>query len=321
MTSGSAPTPRVIAGTGRSGTTWVLDSIAEANDLRTVFEPLHPAGLADAKRFASRYVPPDTEWPELERFMGRVLSGRFLGLWPDLRVRQDRLFDLSEPRALVGQYRRFGQHGLRYLRERRRAPLVKFIRANLMLGWLVRRFGARVLLVVRHPGGVVASTMKLGGPDWHHSSRLELYRAEPALAPWLERVQSVLGADPSPVAAHTALWCIENALPLELAAEWGIAAVHYERLLRGDDEEWARALEVLALAHRPSEEVLSRPSQQASHEMRRTSFDAAQVGRWMQQLGAAEREEMGRVLAAFGVRAYAVDDPFPVSSRDGVSSS
>jgi len=33
---------KLIAGSGRSGTTWVLDALADANDLRPVFEPLHP---------------------------------------------------------------------------------------------------------------------------------------------------------------------------------------------------------------------------------------------------------------------------------------
>jgi hypothetical protein len=55
--------------------------------------------------------------------------------------------------------------------------------------------------------------------------------------------------------------------------------------------------------------------------MRRTSFDAAQAGRWMQQLGAPERAEMARVLTAFGVADYAVDDPFPVSPRAGAATS
>jgi hypothetical protein len=303
----------VIAGTGRSGTTWVLDTLARANGLRTVFEPLHPAAVRGAARFAHRWAAPDAEWPELERFMARALSGRFVGLWPDLRVRGDRMLDPREPLAWIGQYRRLLRHGAIYLRERRRPPLVKFIRANLMLGWLVRRFGARVLLVVRHPGGVVASTMKLGGPDWHHAFRLQAYREEPALAPWLDRLASVLGPDPSPVTAHTALWCVENAIPLELAAEWGVVPVHYEFLLRGDEDEWRRALAALELERRPEDEALSRPSQQVSREMRGATFDAAQAGRWMQHLGPAEREEMARVLCAFGVDAYSLADPFPAA--------
>ena len=305
--------PRVIAGTGRSGTTWVLDTIAEANGLRAVFEPLHPMGLREAGALAHRWVEPDAEWPELERFMRRAFSGRFLGLWPDLRVRWRSLYAVSRPRELVGEHRKLAKHGLIYLRERRRPPLVKFIRANLMLGWLVRRMGARVLLVVRHPGGVVASTLRLGGPNWHHAPRLDRYRSEPALAPWFARVEGLLGADPSPVVAHTVLWCIENAIPLELADRWGVVPVYYEELLRGDEEAWQRALGALALTQRPSPEALARPSQQVSPDMRRARFDGAQAGRWIQQLGASQLAEMEAVLNAFGVRDYRVDDPFPVS--------
>lgn len=307
----------MIAGTGRSGTTWVQDAIAGANGLRTVFEPLHPIGLREAGAFAFRWVEPDAEWPELEAFMRRVFSGRFLGLWPDLRVRRRSLYDLSKPREIPGEHVRLVKHGVAYLRERHRPPLVKFIRANLMLGWLVRRLGARVLLVVRHPGGVIASTLRLGGANWHHAPRLERYRSEPALAPWFARVEALLDGSPSPVVAHAALWCIENAIPLEFADRWGVVPVYYEELLRGDDEAWHRALSALALDRRPPDEMLAQPSQQVSPDMRRARFDAAQAGRWMQQLDARQLAELEAVLRAFGVRDYRVDDPFPVARSGG----
>src|SRR5690606_40579166 len=124
MDGGARPVARrVIAGTGRSGTTLLLDTLAEANGLRAVFEPLHPAGLREAAPFANRWVAPDAEWPELERFMARALSGRYLGPWPDLRTRPDRLFAPSQPHARVGQYRRLLGRRARYLPERRRPGL------------------------------------------------------------------------------------------------------------------------------------------------------------------------------------------------------
>jgi hypothetical protein len=49
---------RIIAGSGRSGTTWVLDALAEANALRPVFEPLHPLAIPQARPFAYRYYRP-----------------------------------------------------------------------------------------------------------------------------------------------------------------------------------------------------------------------------------------------------------------------
>ena len=64
--------PLVIAGSGRSGTTWVLDVIAKANNLRPVFEPLCQRGVVEARAFGRRYVRENAYEPELERFMAKV---------------------------------------------------------------------------------------------------------------------------------------------------------------------------------------------------------------------------------------------------------
>ena len=53
--------PIIIAGSGRGGTTWILDSIAEANNLRTIFEPLNTVFVPAAKPFAYRYVRDDSQ--------------------------------------------------------------------------------------------------------------------------------------------------------------------------------------------------------------------------------------------------------------------
>jgi len=83
--------PIIIAGSGRSGTTWVLDAIARANNLRTIFEPLNPVGHPSAKHLANRYVRDDTDFPELKRFMDKVFSGNLKSLWANYRIRPDRL--------------------------------------------------------------------------------------------------------------------------------------------------------------------------------------------------------------------------------------
>ena len=75
--------PIIIAGSGRSGTTWVLDAIAGSNRLRTVFEPLHPAGVPEAKAFANKHVRDDADEPDLKLFMDKVFSGKLKGIWPN----------------------------------------------------------------------------------------------------------------------------------------------------------------------------------------------------------------------------------------------
>ena len=66
----------IIAGSGRSGTTWIQDVLAEANQLRTVFEPLHPQGVSRARGLAYRYIEADEESPDLQHYFDDLLAGR-----------------------------------------------------------------------------------------------------------------------------------------------------------------------------------------------------------------------------------------------------
>ena len=157
--------PIIIAGSGRSGTTWVLDAIANANNLRTIFEPLHPIGVPVAKPFANRYVRDDANEPELKFFMDKVFSGVFKSLWANYRVRPDRLHltyhQSGSLRHKLGflkhNYKKLAIHYCRYHKVKFSNLIVKFTRANLMLGWLSKNYSAKILLIVRHPGAVVHS--------------------------------------------------------------------------------------------------------------------------------------------------------------------
>ena len=63
--------PRIVAGFGRSGTTWVQDSLASANSLRTVFEPLNTKTVPEAGPYANKFLLEDDDEPELFRLLKR----------------------------------------------------------------------------------------------------------------------------------------------------------------------------------------------------------------------------------------------------------
>jgi len=309
--------PRILAGSARSGTTWLLDGLAESNGLRTSFEPLHAQAVPAAAPFAHHYVPPDADWPELEAFLGDVLSGRGTRLWSDLRVRPDRFFDAPSPArvpALAALRTRRMVRRWRHLRRVRRRPILcKLIRANLMLGWLAQRLSARTLLLVRHPGGVVASQLRTDPHYWQRpEDLLQGYLSEPALLEThLGPLTDFLSGPLEPVELRTALWCIENAIPVREAAAWNVTAVSYERLLLRDGEEWRRTLDALALSQRPDDASLERPSAVASKDFKSRPPAARGVERWMESLSDRDKARIDAVLDRFGVTAYRTDDPLP----------
>jgi hypothetical protein len=307
--------PVIIAGSGRSGTTWVLDSLAEANRCRTIFEPLHPVGVPAASRFAYQYVRPDAQAPELRAFMDRVFSGEMRSLWADYRIRPDRFnplrynpiaiyLHIKKARQLLGKYA---------FRNDLSGHIVKFIRANLMLPWLARQYGLPMVLVIRHPCAVVASRLRLTPKDWSAEKALGRYRDNEAVYELIGERFGVDIAEPMSAAASLGcVWCIENVLPVEWAGREAYMVVAYENLLMRPETEWRRVTDYLGLESVPGAALLGSPSQQTSLDMHGRTFTPQHVERWRTQLSAEDTAAVAEVLERFGCNTYSVDSTMPV---------
>ena len=112
----------IVAGSGRSGTTWVLDLLAEANRLRPVFEPLFPGASPIAEQYHSRYIEPSRDEPQLREYLSRVFERRETNYFSDYRISPAKLrfdrYKFSTPTAfreyiftLWKFYRRRSQFG------------------------------------------------------------------------------------------------------------------------------------------------------------------------------------------------------------------
>ncbi|MEL7450228.1 MAG: sulfotransferase [Pseudomonadota bacterium] len=312
--------PRVVAGSGRGGTTWILDALARENALRPVFEPLHPQGVPSAAGFAYACDDGNAMPDGCEAFFTDVFNGRLHTLWSNYRVRRDRLtprlVTLSSTTLVRQFYRRWRKLGRNRAQFRpllaAEQCLVKLIRGNLMLDWLHERFAARTVLVVRHPGAVVESQMRLSGNDWDPQRILAAYTSQPAFAHrYGARCSELLAQPMSKAQAHAAVWCIENQLPLESRQPGSFRVVFYEKLLEAPEREWRRMADWLELPNVPSEAVRKAPSQQVSEVSKGERLDLAHKPGWMQRLEQGDRNQVQAVLTAFGVEAYRMDDPMP----------
>ncbi|EGV15976.1 sulfotransferase [Thiocapsa marina] len=322
--------PVFVVGSGRSGTTWVLDAIAEANGMNIIFEPMHPILGATTTRFANRYLTAADSEPELSRFMGEIVSGRHPGFWTRYRERPERLYpSLVAFRSVSGlkhwlkRWQYVLQHHQRFKPRAGRPLIVKFIRVNLMLEWLKASFPCRILYVLRHPLAVVESKLRLGGEDWEHQALLKSYFDDPRLqsdvtVDWAE-VRRASAA--SVVGANSAIWCIENVVPLSQAAKLGLVTTFYEDLIGPDGlTEWRRIIGDLGLSNIPSAEYLRLPSQQASHETRKRLAEESLggLGDVRRRLGEVKVAEISDMLRRFNLRVYDAyqDRPVGLSSQD-----
>lgn len=309
----------IVAGSGRSGTTWIQDSLAEANGLRTVFEPLHPVGVPESRRFSYKYFSAGCDAPDLKLFMDKVISGNCRSLWMDYRVRPDRFNILHVGILNAGlNLRKFLRHYKKYRVRENNGRIIKFIRANLMLPWIVKQYGTPVLFVTRHPCAVIASRLKLGGIDWASQQCLYRYRSDTTV---VELIKLEFGVDItesfSTVEALTCVWCIENILPIRWAHNAGYMVTAYEKLLSQPDNEWERIIRELGLSNAPNKSLRESPSQQASSDMRGMTFNKGHVGNWRHTLTVEQINQVSSMLGRFSFSGYTVEHDFPVSVDSG----
>lgn len=310
----------MIAGSGRSGTTWVLDSIAEPNGLRTVFEPLHSQAVSGASPYANCYVPPNFENKALKEFIELVFSGKLQSIWANYRIRPDRIkpsasifSNLLETKKFINQYKKLASNYFYYNKFKSDTLAVKFIRANLMLGWLEKNFDIRLLFVVRHPCAVLASVLKIG-KGWDDKALFVYRNDEDLIRDYLYKYESFLAAPLTKIETHTAIWCIENTLPLLQNGESKKTVVSYENLLLNGEREWQKVINNLKLSNTPSTHYLAKPSQQASLEMRGKKFDEKQISKWKEYFSSEDLKKIQKVLDVFEVTIYNAFDVFSTSS-------
>ena len=196
----------VIAGSGRSGTTWLAELVNHKGGYRRVFEPLHPGKVKAFEAFRSKqYLRPDDRREEYLGPVRRVLTGESKSRW----------FDRGGP-----------------LFARRR--LVKEIRGNLLLGWISANFpGIPLILLLRNPHDVVSSRLALGWGD----NLAETMEQEDLVQDHLLPMEAEIRAASDPFERHLFLWCIDNYVPLRQLAPGDVHLCFYENLLADPGHE------------------------------------------------------------------------------------
>ena len=129
-----------ILGSGRSGTSAIMEAFATGLSATAIFDPLHRS----TSRWAKQVVPdhgyprlhPCDASPEMRDYLDAVLSMRKVSRWSLAHTSMRTVRDTD---ALV----------------------VKEVRANRMAGWLQRQYpDIPVIVVVRHPLSVVESMLR-----------------------------------------------------------------------------------------------------------------------------------------------------------------
>lgn len=270
----------VIAGSGRSGTTWVEEIANSDGTARIVFEP-----------FRASEVPVIRE----------------LGEYTYLRAGDERFVDVVG-RVLSGypRHNRWVNHqNYTHVAHWR---IVKEIRAHCLLGWMHEHFPQTpMIFVVRHPVMVAASQERMGWRD-----RLGRFTAQPELvadhlAPYLDVIQGLQ----TPWQRLVGHWCVENLVAFRTVGAPRAALVVYEELLLDPSRAAGPVLEALRRPTAASlEDATSRPSKMARHDSAvRHGGDLLHSP--YARVPESKRREALEITDAFGFGEIFGDDPVP----------
>ena len=276
----------LLAGSGRSGTTWLSNLLTAMPATQPIFEPMWPVNNPAIRRITGWdgsnprvrgfYLAPDKEHPEWDPILEDILSGRCRNYWTD-------------------KYRHTW------------APkrfLIKEIRANMMMGYIYRKFQPRIIYLVRHPCSVIMSRLTLPDP-WVASVQDLLTQedlVEDHLRPWLKDIEKEKGV----LGAHAVWWAVENRI-----AQGQLAAIPHIRVFFEDIAASPDLIKTQIYAHfdyRPPldrfERTFLSPSNQSYRQYRGVS---ERLSLWKEFLSRDDQRAILTWAKRFGVDWYTED--------------
>lgn len=261
----------IIAGTGRSGTTWLAELVNYAHDYRYCFEPFDSGRAPHLPDLASRYIRCEEDDEALIGPVRNLLDGRVF----------HRRIDLYNPPSLLP----------------RRNLLIKDIHANLALGWIQRHFPqVRIAFIIRHPAAVAYSRARLG---WTPS--LERFTNQPDLvSDYLTPYMKSIADSRDEFEMHVTMWCIEHLVAIGQLDFATACVTRYEDLLDRPEDELPRVFSHIGAQFDPRVlDVLARPSHTNWNNTRfyttRTASEAAPL------IEKRQAESAHRIMTAFGL--------------------
>ena len=312
----------LVLGLPRSGTTWSTRLLASAEGCRAVMEPDNEktsAPAMSAKRGVGRFpvLAPGDDDPAYRRLWAWALAGapRSIGLRTATAIAR-RVGDAELESLFTG--RRSSRLALASMLARRLpAPgavssdvrlVVKSVHACMAAEWLAGNFPVDVVVVRRHPAGVLASWLELGLPDADRGLERNPAVRTRYVEPWGL-------AQPAPTHVARAAWHIgllSSALEDALVRhpEWHV--VEHEALCR---EPQARLSELFAGLHlswsaRVDEQLADSDGPGSGFTPRRLRAEVPDS--WRTRLGPSELADLDRALEGFPHQEWwRVPDPSP----------
>jgi Sulfotransferase family len=263
----------IIAGTGRSGTTWLADLISSQIPCRIMFEPFHPGKIKEFSQFNYfQYMRPTEPNDALLSYCHKVFTGNIRDAWIDSKL--VRIFP--------------------------RLRIIKDIRVNLFLKWIHNQFpNVPILFIIRHPCAVVQSRLEL---RWDTDRDITPILSQKGLVDdFLSDKMDIIAGARTYEEKHAVIWCISNLIPIRQFQSNSLNVIFYENLCNNPEFEVPKIFSMInQWCQRPVFELTEKPSGTIK------PFSAIVTGenkiaRWKKKLSAVQITRILSVVEGFGL--------------------
>lgn len=275
----------VISGSPRSGTTWLMELLQQLPGYTTLFEPFHHKWFPETEKrgFSLRpYIPQGQGDEAMEEYLEDVFSGCVCSKNPQYRFSLDNTWKRLKADKLV----------------------VKFVRANRLIPWMLERFNVRAIVyMVRHPCATIASQLRTSYTGY------DIYKVVP------DREEILFDAEKIGLDSETmyqikdlksdeellaAAWAMDQIVPLR-DNKSKIYLLSYESLFKNNEKELKKILSFLEEMEY-YEKMLSkinRPSIVSGDLM--DDGIKSKLSSWKKELSEEQIEKIRKTLVKFSI--------------------
>jgi hypothetical protein len=275
----------LVAGTARSGTTWLGDLIASQIPCRVLFEPFNPDLVPEYSSFHYfQYLKQGIKNQEFYEFAWSVFTGEIHNRWIDRQ--NERIFS---------KYR-----------------LIKEIRANLALKWIHDNFPeVPKVFIMRHPCAVVLSRMELG---WATDDDIKTFLSqvdliEDHLGSYMDTIHNAKTDEEK----HAIIWCVSNLVPLKQFKPGELQIVYYENLCTQPKIELPDVFNAIGLGKAVKVmDTINQPSQ-TTRSNSAVIQGTDKITNWKKKLSSVQITNILRIVEAFELSHIYNDSYLPLN--------
>lgn len=266
----------LIAGTGRSGTTWLSEILNYNNEYRDIFEPFIALYTKKCSNFVyKQYIHPNTQNSSFYKCTHEILSGNVCNRWVN----------------------RFNK---KFICQKR---IVKEIRANLFLKWIKINFpNVPILFIIRNPCAVAFSRLKQG---WITNLNIFLEQNN-LVSDYLEPFKKDIMTCNDKFEKQIYLWCIENYVPLSQFQEDEFLKIRYEDICNNASKVLKTVFAYLNISNDKNiYKKIYKPSNVEFNNDKKINFNY-QVNKWKETISKKQMIQAEKIVKSFDLEEYLV---------------